>query len=80
MAKKTNAPVETKAAKFRRLANQRAGKIIRGLESLGKLGGSGYESTADQRRAIEDALQGSLREAIERLNSRTAPKRDVNII
>lgn len=73
--KRTPPPAdETKADKFKRLANARLGRVVAGIESLGKLGGSGYERTPEQVMKVREVLYNTVEAAIERLR----PKADDN--
>lgn len=47
---------ESKADRFRRLANMRVPKALKAITVIGNLSGSGYESTKEQREAITSAL------------------------
>lgn len=67
MAKKTRSartskvdPNETKADKFKRLGAARYGKCVTALRNLSKLGGNGYERTAEQQKKIVDGLKVEL--------------------
>jgi hypothetical protein len=51
---------ETKADKFRRLANQRLRKAIKEIEAIGKLAAVSYESTPDQIGKIVAALNAAV--------------------
>lgn len=54
-------PVESKADKFRRLANKRVPAAIKRLLHVANLGNSAqYESTPEQRQRIDDALSDAL--------------------
>ncbi len=70
---KTDAPAnETKADKFRRLANPRLARVIASLESIGKLGTGAYENTAEQRSAIRKSVMSALDGAIDGLEPKAA--------
>lgn len=64
-------PTETKNAKFVRLAQARVSRAVKMIYNIGNLGGAGYESTADQRQKIADALNGAVETTINRLNKDT---------
>lgn len=53
----TNERPETKREKFERLRDSRLPKITHAIDILGNLGGSGYESTEAERRAVVETLQ-----------------------
>lgn len=65
---KTEKTNETKNQKFVRLAQQRVSRAVKMIYNIGNLGGSGYESTEDQRKKIEEALTGAVTNAVNRLN------------
>jgi hypothetical protein len=54
--KDPNAPKETKADKFRRLATARVPSAIKRINAVAKLSGSGYEYTPEQASKIVTAL------------------------
>ncbi len=56
----TNERPETKREKFERLRDARLPKITHAMDILGNLGGSGYESTEAERRAVIAELQASV--------------------
>ncbi len=51
---------ETKADKFVRLAKARMGKALKAISQLEALGGSGYESTEEQRAKMVKALRDAV--------------------
>jgi len=51
---------ETKHEKFERLRDARLPKITHALDILSNLGGSGYESSEAERRAVVDELQAAV--------------------
>lgn len=60
---------ETKAERFKRLANARLVKIQENLESISKLGNKGnYDYTAEQVEHIKTALYKAVDDAVSRLN------------
>lgn len=59
---------ESKIQKFQRLANQRVSNALKKIHQIGNLGASGYESTAEQRAKISDALENAVADTINRLN------------
>ena len=59
---------ETKADAFVRLAVKRTNAAIARIALIGNLGGSQYDSTPEQRAAIEKALVKALADAMGRLN------------
>lgn len=79
MATKKTQTKETKADRFRRLANMRTNKVIRSLEGLGKLGGGSYESTAEQRSRIKTVLTDALTRAMDRLESKREAKEQFSL-
>jgi hypothetical protein len=60
---------ETPAQKFVRLANMRVTRLIRAYRGLGALGAKTYESTTEQRKAIETALKQAHDHAIQQLST-----------
>lgn len=67
MAKKTRKPRtstipanESKADKFKRLGAKRYGNCVKQLRNLAKLGGPGYERTAEQQKKIVEGLRMEL--------------------
>lgn len=63
---KAGGPEETKADRFKRLAEGRVGSTIRKIELIGNLAGSNYEFTAEQ---VERIL-GSLRTAVDEVEKK----------
>lgn len=51
---------ETSSQRFIRLANDRVSVILKNFKALGKLGGTTYYSTPDQRKQINTALTEAL--------------------
>jgi hypothetical protein len=71
---------ETKAEKFRRLANNRTTEALDTIERIGNLAGPSYEYTEDQVAALEKALRDGLKTAFDKLRTRTAkapPRRSI---
>ncbi len=62
---------ETKAAKFRRLANIRAGDALLALDRLGNLANPAYEYTDTQIDHLNTVLTTGLKQAITKLRLRT---------
>jgi len=62
---------ETKAEKFVRLAQSRVSKAVRVIYNIGNLGGTGYESTQEQRDKIITALNQAIESVSNRLNKET---------
>jgi len=62
------ATTETKNQKFVRLAQARVSRAVKMIYNIGNLGGSGYESTEEQRNKISEALNGAVENALNRLN------------
>lgn len=79
MARKSSPTNETKAQKFVRLANSRVNRIIRGYKILGQLGGSGYESTPDQRKRIETVLTEGLQRTCRQMDKSQATSQDFRL-
>lgn len=63
---------ETKADLFRRLGVARVTRAIKAIDSVGKLSGSGYESTPEQRVKIIAALSGAVERVEARFDGQTA--------
>lgn len=62
----SNVPAdESKADKFKRLGAKRYGNCVKQLRNLAKLGGPGYERTAEQQKKIVDGLTAEV-EAIKK--------------
>ena len=59
---------ESKADRFRRIGKKRAAKAVKAVQALAALGGSGYESTPEQRAKIVTALGDALQVAVDGLN------------
>jgi len=70
---------ETKSQKFVRLANARVNRTLRGLKHLGALGGSGYESTPDQRKRIETILTEGLTRALAQMSKTQAASQEFKL-
>jgi len=64
--------IETKNAKFVRLAQARVSRAVKMIYNIGNLGGAGYESTPDQREKIATALSSAVENALNRLNKEQA--------
>lgn len=62
---------EPKNKRFIRLVNQRVGKAVKAIYNIGNLGGSGYESTQEQRDKVIDALTKAVESVSTRLNKET---------
>lgn len=62
--------VESKAEKFVRLANIRAGAAIEAIERLGKLGTHEYEYSSEQVARLSKALREAVGVAMVRLETR----------
>lgn len=58
---------ETKAAKFRRLANMRVKKVLAGIDQLGRLGTAAYERSDDQVEKLHTAITDAAKEMRGRL-------------
>lgn len=63
---------ETKADKFRRLANMRVSKVLSGIKNIGNLAGPGYESTIEQRTKIIEALNTAVDDVENKFNAPTS--------
>jgi len=63
---------ESKNQKFVRLAQARVSRAVKMIYNIGNLGGSGYESTPEQREKIAQALNGAVENALNRLNKEQA--------
>jgi hypothetical protein len=63
---KAGGPEESKADRFKRLAEPRVSNAIRRIELIGNLGGSSYEFTAEQ---VEKIL-ASLRAAVDEVEKK----------
>ncbi len=68
---------ETKADKFKRLANGRAVNAIKAIRGLGKLATSAYERTPEQVDALDKAIGGELRDACGKLRGTATAKAGV---
>lgn len=53
-------PNESKADKFKRLGTARYTKCVTALRNLAKLGGAGYERTAEQQKKITEGLRAEV--------------------
>jgi len=69
---KTTDKNESKNQKFVRLAQARVSRAVKMIYNIGNLGGSGYESTPEQREKIAQALNGAVENALNRLNKEQA--------
>lgn len=63
---------ESKNQKFIRLAQARVSRAVKMIYNIGNLGGSGYESTTEQRQKIADALNAAVENSLNRLNKEQA--------
>jgi hypothetical protein len=61
-------PTETRQQKFVRLANARVSKAVKAIYNIGNLGGTGYESTQEQRDKVVAALTDACESVRVRLN------------
>lgn len=69
--KAANIPAnETPAQRFVRLANQKVNTTLKSLKALGALHGSTVVSSADQRKAIKNALTEGLETAMQALDGK----------
>jgi hypothetical protein len=59
---------ESKADRFKRLATKRVGRALKAIAGIGKLGGSSYESTEEQREKITRALTEEVEAAVAALD------------
>jgi len=64
----TAAVEETDAERFVRLAVKRTRHAVKDIALIGNLGAPQYESTPEQRKAVQDALTSALTDALRRLN------------
>jgi hypothetical protein len=76
----TEMVIETKAAKFKRLANIRAGEALLAINRLGNLGTPAYEYTDAQIAHVAKVLRGALDEAVGRLKLKGGRRRDIDPI
>lgn len=60
-SKGTSVPAnESKADKFKRLAQPRVTKALKALNQVQRLAGNGYESNSEQQKQIVEALTGKV--------------------
>ena len=70
----TKAATESKADKFKRLAEQRTTKAINAVRGIGRLASPNYEYTPEQAAKICEALRQEVVELNERFSKKEAPK------
>lgn len=74
--KDPNAPVETKSAKFSRLASARVTTAVKKIALIANLSGSGYEYTPEQVAKIDKLLSDTVSETMGRFSrkAKAAPE------
>lgn len=79
MARKTNAN-ESKADKFKRLANKRAVRAIKMIRGLGSLSGRAYEWKPDQVEKVFAALESECKAAKLRFNKDAQTPDEIKVL